>query len=98
MLIVAVQLLAELTDQFPFRPREPVVVCANHKDVLLAPAVTFDVLRGSALPFARCGQPPHVGVASLVRPVGLALAARSITTPIMDAGSALPLRPMLLEI
>jgi hypothetical protein len=43
-LLVAVKLLAELTDHFSLGPGEPLIIDADHENALLAPAVALDVL------------------------------------------------------
>jgi hypothetical protein len=43
-LLVPMELLPKLADQFALGPGEPVIICTDDEDVLFAPTVTLDVL------------------------------------------------------
>jgi hypothetical protein len=49
LIVIAIELLAELPDQFTFWPGQPSVVDRHRKDALLAPAIAPDVIRAATL-------------------------------------------------
>jgi hypothetical protein len=49
LVAIAIELLAELPDQFTFGPGQAGIVDRHRKDALLAPAIALDVFRAAAL-------------------------------------------------
>src|SRR5690606_6578815 len=55
----AVELLAELADQFTLGPGEAVVIGGDREDALFLPALALDLLGIPALAAVAVGVPPH---------------------------------------
>src|SRR3990170_9168910 len=81
----AVELFAELPDQFALRPGETMIMHAHHQDAVLVPAIALDLIGRAPLSAVSFGCPPH-GCASR--------AMRSASAPMIEAGgSPAPSRP-----
>jgi|TARA_Y100000031_G_scaffold139133_1_gene165597 hypothetical protein len=57
--LFAKELLAELPNQFPLRPGQPVVFDRHGEQTLFAPAVTFDLIGGTPFAAVALRMPPH---------------------------------------
>ena len=61
---LAIKFLAQLANQFTFRPGEPMIVERDRKHVLLMPAIALDLIRVTAIAAITLGSEAHTPQAS----------------------------------